>query len=420
MNLTGGIDHTRIRNSWRSGETYEIDQEKYDWTRCPGQRWFLAAAKQRGVRTFIAFCNSPPKRLTVNGLTSVDPNANKLTNNLKPGMEHQYGAYLGDILQHFRDNPDSNERIDFAWVSPINEPQWDWTGGQEGTRASDDDITRQYKAIYTELTARHLTTRILGPESGSIPDMYQLDHSAGDKHKADYGDYVDRLAQDGELLNAMDHHIGYHSYWSDDPNQIVADRQKLRARLDRYPQCQPIETEYCVMEPRRDLGIATALRAMRVLHADLTIVNSTGWSWWLAVSNGNYKDGLIFTDFHRSGDDENVLPSKLLWAYGHYARFIRPGMIRVQLNSTGAQHSINGVMGSAYLDPETGKTIAVYINTKDDAVMLQLKTTDAVQSEWTPYITSDKPGDDIRKYPTVRGDITLPGKSVVTLVESAK
>ena len=88
-------------------------------------------------------------------------------------MEREFGHYLGDILVHFRDNPDTGERINFDWVSPINEPQWDWTGGQEGSRASNADIVRQYKAIAAELASRHLTTHILGPRIGQYSRSVQ-------------------------------------------------------------------------------------------------------------------------------------------------------------------------------------------------------------------------------------------------------
>lgn len=134
FNLGGGIDHARIRNDWHTVDTFEVSQGKYDWSRCANSRWFLRAAKADGVSTFIAFCNSPPMRLTANGFTCGDVNL-KVTTNLKSGMEQQYGQYLADILAHFKENPDLSERVNFDWVSPINEPQWDWNGKQEGSRS---------------------------------------------------------------------------------------------------------------------------------------------------------------------------------------------------------------------------------------------------------------------------------------------
>ncbi len=415
-NLGGGLDNAKIRSSWRRADTYEVAEGKYDWTRCPNQRWFLAAAKARGVREFIAFCNSPPERLTVNGLTCTDANP-KITNNLKPGMEHQFGRYLADILAHFRDNPDPAERINFTWVSPINEPQWDWIGGQEGSRASNDDIRRQYAAIFAELQRQHLSTHILGPESGNIPDM-STRGGASDKYHAAFGDYVDTLCGDPALVSAMDHTIGYHSYWSDDKLHILYNRQVLRKKLDQFPQWRVFETEYCVMEPGRNLGMATAIRAMRIVEADLTIANASGWAWWLAISNGDYKDGLLYTDWHRPGDEENVLTSKLFWAYGNFTRFVRPGMVRIAMHDTAAKHDINGLMSSAWRDPVNGKIVVVYINAGDQPAVVDLKVSGGQSVKWTPFVTSDKPGDDLREYPAIAAGkaIHIAATSVVTLV----
>lgn len=417
FNLAGGIENSKIGNPWRTGETFEVSRGKYDWTRCANQRWFLAAAKALGVKHFVAFCITPPRRLTQNGLTCADDNPN-ITNNLKPGMERQFGAYLGDILMHFRRNPEIAEQIDFGWLSPINEPQWDWIGGQEGTRASNLDILRQYRAIHAELESRNLPTCILGPESGAIPDLWQLNSNASKKYKADYGDYVDLLCGAPDLSGVLHHTIAYHSYWSDSPDTLINNRQKLAAKMAQHPLWHAAETEYCIMEPHRDLTMDAAIRVMQVIHADLTIVNATSWSWWLAVSNGNYKDGLIFTDWKKPGDEENVIPSKLLWAMGNYSRFVRSGMVRVEIKSSGAAQNIKAVFGSAYRDPTGRNVVAVYINASNTPASLTLSVMRAKGARWIPYLTSDKPGDDLRALPAFSAEdaFTLPARSVVTFV----
>ena len=46
----GSSRQTFIRKPWRRADTfYNEDFTDYDWTRLPGQRWFLQAAKARGV-----------------------------------------------------------------------------------------------------------------------------------------------------------------------------------------------------------------------------------------------------------------------------------------------------------------------------------------------------------------------------------
>jgi hypothetical protein len=46
--------------------------------------------------------------------------------------------------------------------------------------------------------------------------------------------------------------------------------------------------------------------------------------------------------------DGRYLDSKLLWAFGNYARFIRPGMVRVKCNALPQQSVKDGVLVSAY------------------------------------------------------------------------
>jgi hypothetical protein len=62
---------------------------------------------------------------------------------------------------------------------------------------------------------------------------------------------------------------------------------------------------------------------------NLTVVNVSGWQWWTALSQEDYKDGLIYTDWKKPGDAETIFTSRLLWVLGNYSRFVRPGMRRI-------------------------------------------------------------------------------------------
>ena len=48
FNLGAGINRETIYNDWRTVETFEIAEGKYDWTRQANERWFLRAATERG------------------------------------------------------------------------------------------------------------------------------------------------------------------------------------------------------------------------------------------------------------------------------------------------------------------------------------------------------------------------------------
>lgn len=422
FNLGAGIN-PQITNPWRTAETFELDEGRYDWSRQQPERWFLAAAKARAVRHFLAFVNSPPGRLTRNGLTFCPPDG---TTNLKPGAEAQFARYLCDILDHFQSQPEESGPIGFDYLSPINEPQWDWTGrSQEGMRASNDDIKRIARALDAELSRRSLPTRLSLIESGSIPDLYQLNEKASSKYAAPYGNYLEALAGDPEIAPLLNNTLGYHSYWSDRLNgELVEHRQKLAEARKRFPGLKLWQTEYCVMTgPEgkggngRDLTMNTALDVARVIHLDLTLAGVSAWHWWTAASPVNYKDGLLYTNWRKPGDEESILPARTLWALGNYSRFVRPGMVRVALS--GARHDIQGLLASAYFDPNARTLAAIYLNlsTEPRPIRLNIHGSRWRPASITPYITSDTPGDELRPAPPAAAGapVEIPPRSVVTL-----
>ena len=415
FNLGAGINHQTIRNDWRTVESFEVAPGKYDWNRQANERWFLRAAKARGVRQFAATVYSPPLRLTRNGLSNLGADAVSTTN-LKPGAETEFARYLTDILTHFRDQADPAERIDFDYVLPVNEPQWDWTAAQEGNRAANADLQRIFRALQRKLAAAGLRTKILGPESGSIPDMYELDDSARKKWHADYGDYLRLICGDPQLATGFGGVISYHSYWSDRiPDQLVPHRTALGRAAAAYPGWKLWQSEYCIMEYGRDLTMASALRVARVIHCDLTLANAAAWQWWEAVANEDFKSGLIYTDYQRPGDAESIYESKILWTLGNYSRFIRPGMQRIELHGTPPPDMEKGVLGSAYRQPETGRLVLVFINLSRRPQALQLVGTGAKFATFTTSATDNlRPGTPV----DLAQGWTLPARSVVTFVET--
>jgi O-Glycosyl hydrolase family 30 len=426
FNIGAGLN-PKITNPWRTAETFEVGAGSYDWTRQHNEQWFLRAAKQRGVQQFLAFANSPPGRLTRNGLTFCDPKIG--TTNLKPGAEREYAAYLCDILHHFHHNPNEAEQVTFDYISPVNEPQWDWAGhSQEGNRASNGDIKRIVQALAAELQQRRLPTQIAALESGSLPDMWQTDAKAGARWGAEYGNYIDAFLGDPSINGLLSGRIGYHSYGSDLlSGPLVNHRIQLGQKMKQYPSWKLWQTEYCVLVGsegkgggHRDLTMNTALDVARVIHLDLTLCGVSAWQWWTAVSPVDYKDGLIYTDWNKPGDPETIYPARLLWALGNYSRFVRPGMQRVEIQ--GANHDVRGLMASAFKEDRGGRVVAVYINIGDAHRQVTLNFTtvhgNRRPASITPYVTSDRSGDELKRYPQLgaAAAIDIPAKSVVTLL----
>ena len=121
-------DSSDIKGPWRRAEGFLKADGTYDFSSkvARGQRWWFSAAKKRGVKDFIAFSNSAPYQLTKNGKTYA-------TNGLTNLAEDNYGAfadYLVEVIKGIK----SRDKVLFNYVSPFNEPQWDWSDhGQEGS-----------------------------------------------------------------------------------------------------------------------------------------------------------------------------------------------------------------------------------------------------------------------------------------------
>lgn len=366
-NAGGGID-SEIGDPWRTAETFEIAQGTYDWSRDANAQWFLRAAKKRGVRDFILFVNSPPKRITKSGETFADKGSDT---NLSPEMYEQFAQYLADIVKHFRDE----DGIEFGWLSPINEPEWDWSGsGQEGCPYTTSQIVDLTKMIIRVFRQEGLETKMLIPEAGAWSFIYG--------NGRNYADALSTIADDLSVL-------AVHSYWS-----VNDDRHRAAKSMEDRIDQRLWQTEWCEMRGGRDTGMDSALNLVCTLHSDLTIGNATAWQTWIGVSRYNFRDGLIYVQ----QDDHSVIETKRLWAMGNFSRYVRPGAVRIGVRSNypkiGASGN-GGVLVSAYVQPKEHKLIVVAINQLDRECAIDLvvpsseKITLKRANPFIPYRTSE-------------------------------
>ena len=392
---------------WRRADTfYNEDFSGYDWTRLPGQRWFLQAAKARGVTKMTAFVNSPPINMTKNGKAFADSSSG--TTNLADDKVDDFARYLADILAHFR----SVEGIDFEVVSPVNEPQWEWTSGrQEGSPYSTSDIKRVIDAL-AEVDLGN--TRIELPESGENKYFY-LDT---------LDDYIDAFFDSTSpdyVGDKVDNAVAGHSYWTDTTTSgLIRSRRLLRAKLDEYPGMKYAMTEYSILGESgsgRDLGIDPALHIARTAHYDLTITEASSWQWWLGASPYHYKDGLVYIDYRTASG--NYYESKMLWAMGNFSRFIRPDMMRVTTSRSDGSlplKNATSLMVSSYVDAPRNIVVTVFVNWAEESKAVELEFQGMEIDSLIPYVTSAS--DDLASYALLKpaDQIEIPARSIVTLV----
>jgi len=334
----GGGDGESIPDPWRRAETFEVAQGEYDWSQDANAIWMLKAAQQAGVEHFVAFANSPPARITRSGRTNGD--AGQLSN-LAPEMYPQFAQYLVDVVKHLQED----EGIPIGWLSPINEPQWDWivNNGQEGCHYEPDEVAGMTKALIQAVQENDLDVKISVFESGEWKKS---------------NDYVKALLGDPEIAPHLDH-LAIHSYWSDS-----LDKERLIRYLDKNYPGIPIEmTEWTEMEQGRDIRIDSGLRLANTIYEDLTIGRVISWQYWIAVSKYNFHDGLVYVALN----DHEITETKRLWAMGNFSRFVRPGFERL-----GTESDLSRVKTTAFQSPDGLELVLVIINNGDDPLKLGL------------------------------------------------
>lgn len=105
--------------------------------------------------------------------------------NIKAGMMPDYADFLVECI----DNLQKKEGVKFDYLSPVNEPQWDWSkGSQEGTPATNEEISQFVKLLSERLSKRGLATKITLGEAGSIQYLYKnVDNENFDNQIDDFG-----------------------------------------------------------------------------------------------------------------------------------------------------------------------------------------------------------------------------------------
>ncbi len=425
FNIGGGSaaqgDSSGISSDWRRAESFGDPDGSYDWSRHAGQRWMMQAAEDRGVETFIGFVNSPPVWMTRNGKAW---SADGKESNLKPEHYTDYARYLTEVVQGVA----RTTGITFDFLSPFNEPQWEWMCcKQEGTPYDNDElaaVTREIDAAFTAAGIEGIEIAI--PETAQVEYLYKPDKGPSQR-AGQLGAFFD--PQSSLYLGDLTHvapEVSVHDYFSTWPvENLIETRKRAWEKIQEVdPELEYMASEYCLLEDNaeikgsgRDLGMKSALYTARVMQADFLFAHASSWQWWLGVSNGDYKDGLVYVDDDRQSG--RVYDSKLLWAVGNFSRFVRPGAVRISLERTDGTPAEagfpSGVIASAFENGD-GSRVVVFVNQGAEAQAVRVRGLGP--GPVSAYLTSSAEGDDLR--PTERfepGDTRLlPARSVVTWV----
>ena len=441
--LAGAGTTARTANDWRASETYLRDEWRkrgieddtsYDFSRCPGQRWFVLAAHRHNVPHFVLFAHSPPAPMTANAESVPDSGTCNLAT--RDGFRaREFAVYLTKIMSHF-------ERlgIHFAAVSPVHEAHWQSDATYcEGCSFTNEEIGRVMRSLESEMVRRSQRTMVGVPDAGTIDYLTQpipAYERSSDFIRAYFGD--GRIVPSQQLLLITGH--SYFSCWPQE-DRLVATREALAEAMapsirhgaqywmTEYSLYIPAEEAFVPEQVARALspggreeglkdraGMDAALWVARVIHCDLVIAGASAWHWWLAMSPEGVTEGLL-----RLGD-KTFTTTKTLYALGHYSLFVRPGMVRVETNRSDDQvdrESLEGLLMSAFTGHGRVVLVAVNMGHVDEEVKLGLVECGDVLPGATwfrSFVTSGTAS--LTPYRSFRlgGSVKIPKRSVVTCV----
>lgn len=200
-------DDSGIDDKSRRAESFLNADGTYDWSRQQGQQYFLEKAREYGCGSFVMFSNSPPVHYTYNGKGF---SARGARSNLKEEHYDDFAAYMANVAEYFK----NNKNITFSYISPVNEPQYNWESGQEGSGWQNAEIKRLVMGLDNALSRKNLDSRILITESGDWEYLYKIKGDAARSNQITEFFSPESANYIGDLTH-VDLLIGGHSYWTD-------------------------------------------------------------------------------------------------------------------------------------------------------------------------------------------------------------
>lgn len=401
-------DEDRKTESFFDASKYEDDSsfsnpDNYDFSKDDAYVSMLLKAFEIGdISKLVIFANSPHYLLTKSGMTH---GARALENNLSESEYEAFADYYLICSYYIKELLDKNGyngvRI---YLSPVNEPQWDWGGVasiQHGCHFGYVELAKFYDVFYKKITA-------FNAEYGTnfVMDIFECGCYDLNNDNALVKEYLNEFAKYDYFDEIKE--LSVHSYGADDSI-------KIRNRFQKYLKNNGIDkkinmSEYCVMQWGVDESVDMGLYSSKVLMRDLIYNNATEWSWWLGLAYGDYEDGLVYLD--KETNEINL--TYRYYTYKNVMSYVDVGDVRVKakLNDSFDWSKLDVV---AFKKPD-GRLVIVVLNSsnKDKTVSFSnLKGYSQVKT-----ITTSEKGKLVEAEESFSKKLNSPAKSIKTFVLS--
>lgn len=329
------------KNSWRAAESFLVYNEEsgkyeYDWNQDKAAQDMLDLCLSYGcIDTVVLFANSPHYSMCVSGHASggFEP----AQSNLKKECYDDFAEYMLDIAEYF-----IGKGVPVKYISPINEPQWDWGGdwvGQEACHYEIDEVIELGKVFAAEIKERNLDVKLSLAESGQAGD-----HAM---------DCIDKIYENQDIVDVLGTYA-YHSYWTNDFLLKKAYGDYIRKN---YKDVELEMSEWCELPCEHTIDdIEGALIMAKTISEDVTLTGVNSWTSWVAVNQGGiYADSMI-----AANDDycNSYEIAKRYYAMAHFSKFVPVGSRAVNFDVSIADITAEEAWWKQEID---GKEYPVYL-----------------------------------------------------------
>ena len=428
-------DNSGIDDITRRGYCYLDSKGNYDWTKSAGQQYFMQKAKDYGVDHFLLFSNSAPVQFTKNGKACANDGVSG--SNLKDNCYDKFADFLTTTASHFID-----EGYNITLIDPVNEPQYSWTSGQEGSPWTNECIAKLAREINKSIESKGIESQILLPEACQWKALYMDGTEARANNQIEaFFNPTNTTTYIGDLAH-LRKAIAGHSYWTFGTNADLKDiRQAVWDKAKEYG-LDVYQTEWSMLDaaPSSSAGFPSsydaasymdiALYMGKIIHCDLTYGNMASWSYWttFAQEKWSQKNRFYLLRMNAQGDNDNesygditkggtITDNPNLWVLGNYSRFIRPGYKRIEL-TTNKDEDLNKLLGSAFMSADAKRVVMVYVNMQSSQNSVRINVDgQSTAKDINVYRTSETESlKHVNSTFSLGKLIAIPAKSVVTVV----
>ncbi len=327
---------------WRTVESFLTADGTYDYSRDPGGVYMLNLALKYGATEVVLFANSPPNTMTVNG----KGHSSNGRCNLDSSQYGAYSKYFCDVAEYF-----ISVGVPVVALSPVNEPEWEWKGGQEGCHYEPSELVAFYEVFIREMESRP-----------SLKDVELSIYESGQLSGRIY-EYVEALMS-SNIVRPYFTKLDAHSYWA-----TLHDKNAFYAYIqEKYPELKVSMTEWCQMQNGRAKSLSPSFTIAHTVMDDLVSLNAVSWQYWLGVSAYNYEDGLLYVNLK---DRSSLEIPQRYYAFGLFTKYIEKGAVRVDVSLNLEKDEGYNLRACSFLNPN-GDLVTVYINEGKEASLFSI------------------------------------------------